>query len=174
MSITDGTELMEPAAYAENGPPHETWAKLRANSPVHRCESEGYPPFWAITKHADICRISRDPENFLSYPGITLQRKDIVIDRQEGLGAMRTIIEMDPPQHRSYRKVASPFFTPRAMQHVDAIVDEGAKWMADELAGETGEGECDFAMDVAVRWESPASSSRMTRTVTPATRPSPR
>ena len=28
---------------------------------------------------------------------------------------MRTIIEMDPPQHRSFRKVASPWFTPRAL-----------------------------------------------------------
>jgi cytochrome P450 len=151
MSISNGDDLIEPASYGDNGPPHATWAKLRAESPVHRCEPSNYPPFWAITKHADICRISRDPEAFLSFPGITLQRKDIVLDREEGLGAMRTIIEMDPPQHRSYRKVASPFFTPRAMKHIDSIVDDSAKKVISKLATDAGEGECDFALDVAIK-----------------------
>jgi hypothetical protein len=151
MSITDGTELIDPAPYGENGPPHDTWAKLRADSPVHYCHPRDYPPFWAITKHEDICRISRDPDNFLSYPGITHPRNDIEIDRNDGVGAMRTIIEMDPPRHREVRKVASPSFTPRAMKHIDAIVDQSAKDLVDELAARGGEGECDFAMDVAVR-----------------------
>jgi cytochrome P450 len=117
---------------------------------VHRCEPSEYPPFWAVTKHADICRIGRDPENFLSYPGITLQRNDIVIDRNEGLGAMRTIIEMDPPQHRALRKVASPYFTPRKMRHLDSIVETSARELFDGLAQGGREGECDFAMKVAV------------------------
>jgi cytochrome P450 len=149
MSITNGDDLIEPSSYGEGGPPHETWTKLRAQSPIHRCEPTDYPPFWAITKHTDICRISRDPEAFLSYPGITLQRSDIVLSREEGLGAMRTIIEMDPPQHRSYRKVASPFFTPRAMKHIDSIVDDSAKHVIEELAA--GNGECDFVTEVAVK-----------------------
>jgi len=150
MSITDGTELIDPASYAKNGPPHDIWTRLRAQSPVHRCESAEYPPFWAVTKHADICRVSRDPDDFLSYPGITMQRKGDVIDRSEGLGAMRTIIEMDPPQHRSYRKVGSPFFKPGQMKHIDPIVEESAKQLLDDLEGTTREGECDFAMKVAV------------------------
>ncbi|MFQ5415924.1 MAG: cytochrome P450 [Myxococcota bacterium] len=100
------------------------------------------------SRHEDICHISRDPATFLSEPGITHQRNDIVIDRQEGLGAMRTIIEMDPPKHRSYRKVASPFFTPRALAYVDAIVQDSARNLVDMLANRSGE--CDFAMDIAV------------------------
>jgi len=151
MPITDGSELIEPSYYGENGPPHDFWAKLRVESPVHRCEPEEYPPFWAITKHADICRIGRDPETFLSYSGITLQRNGIVIDRNEGLGAMRTIIEMDPPQHRSYRKVASPFFTPRRMNRLDGIVDESARDIVRELRDAGSKSECDFAMQVAVK-----------------------
>jgi cytochrome P450 len=149
MSITDGSDLIEPAYYGAHGPPHETWTKLRRSSPVHRCEPPGYDAFWAITKHADICRIGRDPDTFLSYPGITIQPQSRVIDREGGIGAMRTIIEMDPPQHRGYRKVASPYFTPRALRHVDAIVKESARDLVDDLA--RGNGECDFATDVAVR-----------------------
>ena len=32
-----------------------------------------------------------------------------------------------PAAHRSYRKVASPFFTPKAMGHIDPIVDASAR-----------------------------------------------
>ena len=85
---------------------------------MHRCEPHDYPPFWAITRHAHICEISKQPDRFLNQPGITHQRTEQTIDRSEGIGAMRTIIEMDPPEHRSFRKVASPWFTPRALDRI--------------------------------------------------------
>jgi cytochrome P450 len=47
------------------------------------------------------------------------------------------------------RKVASPYFTPRQMSHIEPIVEESAREIVDALA-EAG-GECDFAMDVAVK-----------------------
>jgi cytochrome P450 len=149
MALTDGLDLIQPAAYGENGPPHESWTALRRESPVHRCDPENYDPFWAITRHADICEISKQPDEFLSAPGIIAMPSDHFDDRSEGVGAMRTIIEMDPPEHRSYRKVASPYFTPRALGRVDAAVAESARSLVDKLAGTTGEGECDFATDVA-------------------------
>lgn len=150
MSITDGYELIDPTPYADQGAPHDILTKLRATSPVHRCEPKDYPPFWAITKHADICAMSKNPDDFLSDPGITLQRNDIILDRNEGLGAMKVIIEMDPPAHRKYRKVASPYFTQRALNQLNDAIESSARKLVDMLAGETGEGECDFAMDIAV------------------------
>jgi cytochrome P450 len=149
MDLTNGFELVTPAYYGENGPPHELWRALRKHDPVHRCHTPEYPPFWAITKHADICEISKRPETFLNEPGIVMVKKDQEVDRQEGIGAMRTIIEMDPPKHRSFRKVAAPWFTPRALARIDAAVDESARNIVDILAGEDGEGECDFATAVA-------------------------
>jgi cytochrome P450 len=149
MNPTDGYELIEPACYTKSGPPHEAWTALRRHSPVHRCEPRDYPPFWAITRHADICHVSKRPELFLNAPGIVHVRTSQVIDRSEGVGAMRTIIEMDPPEHRAYRKVASPWFTPRALNRIDDAVKQSARELVDALAGRTGEGECDFARDVA-------------------------
>ena len=146
--ITDGSELIEPSYYRDHGPPHEIWSRLRAESPVHRCQPPGYGPFWAITKHADICRVGKDPDTFLNHPGITIQPQNQQIDRESGIGAMRTIIEMDPPRHRDFRKVASPYFTPRALRPVESIVAQSARELVDELARR--DGECDFAMDVAV------------------------
>jgi len=152
MPITDGFDLIAPEAYTPNGPPHDTWTRLRAESPVHRCDHEAFNPYWAISRHADICTVSKQPDLFLSQPGIILERAGLPIDRDAGIGAMRTVIEMDPPGHREYRKVASPWFTPRAMNRIDGMVQETARWIVDRLAGDTGEGEADFAFDVAAAY----------------------
>jgi cytochrome P450 len=59
---------------------------------------------------------------------------------------MRTIINMDQPDHRKYRKVASPWFTPRALHRLDALVERTARELVDSLGRE---GECDFVQQVA-------------------------
>jgi cytochrome P450 len=117
---------------------------------VHYCRPEGFDEFWAITRHRDICEISKQPNLFLNAPGIVLlSHYQAAQDRTQGIGAMRTIIEMDPPEHRTYRKVGSPWFTPNALKRIDQAIDEAARNLVDQLAGSTGEGECDFATDVA-------------------------
>jgi len=151
VSITDGLDLVSSHAYATKGVPHDLWTRLRAESPVHRCTPAGFAPFWAITKHADVCEISKQPDTFSSAGGIAmipLAQEEVV--RSQGLGAsMRVIIEMDPPEHRSYRAVASPVFTPRAVKAMDDAIRTSAREIVDRLAGDGGEGECDFAGDVA-------------------------
>jgi cytochrome P450 len=64
------------------------------------------------------------------------------------MGKMLTIIEMDPPEHRTIRKVASGFFTPRSIGRLDEIVTRSARSLLDSL-GE--EGECDFVEKVSQR-----------------------
>jgi len=147
--ITDGFDLIDAAPYGESGPPHDTWRRLRAESPVHWCDPGVYPPFWAVTKHADICHVSKRPDLFLSSPGIIAGRLGMEIDRTQGLGSMRTVIETDPPEHRALRKVASPWFTARALRRIDAEVDASARELVDRLAGDGGVQERDFAVDVA-------------------------
>ncbi len=151
MEITNGLDLIDPRSYAKQGVPHDIWTRLRRESPIHRCEPSGYESFWAITKHADICEISKQPDRFLNGRGIIVMNDDQVKIRASGQGiaAMRTIIEMDPPEHRKFRKVASPSFTPRAIRALDEVVQASARNIVDKLAGKTGEGECDFATDVA-------------------------
>ena len=150
--ITDGRDLVDPAAYAENGAPHGTWARLRRESPVHHCAPAGFEPFWAITKHADVAAISKQPNLFSSEPGIVVLGDHQLKAREgSGLGAMKIIIEMDPPDHVAYRKVTSAWFTPRAITRLDQAMEESARRIFDDLAGSDGEGVCDWANDVAVR-----------------------
>jgi cytochrome P450 len=148
--ITTGFELVDPDYYAENGPPHEIWTQLRAEAPVHKCKVENVEPFWAITRQEDIRSISRQPDKFSSEKGITLIPTDQPLSETEGIGAMKVVITMDPPVHREVRKVASPWFTPRALKQIDDAIVYSARALVDDLAGSTGKGETDMAMGIAV------------------------
>ena len=147
----DPHDLITPANYGVAGQPHEVWTQLRAHSPVHYVETDTHPPFYAITRHADIMSISCKPDIFSNSEGPFLMDKVQTLQRMdapENRPPMRTIIEMDPPEHRDYRKVASGFFTPRSIHRLDEIVAECARAQIDKL-GE--EGECDFVEQISQR-----------------------
>jgi cytochrome P450 len=157
MAITDGTELMDPHRYAREGYPHEVWRRLRRESPVHWCEMPEVVPFWAVTRHAHICEVSKQPDAFISGKGIVPAPKEVAerIARGErgAFDVMQTIITMDPPKHRTYRKVASPYFSPHAIDRVDDVVRASARRLVDRLydAQVGGEGTCDFVTEVAAQ-----------------------
>src|SRR5215468_3374729 len=81
--LTNGFDLIAPQPYAEAGTPHGSLTALRRSSPLHYCEVPDYEPFWAVTKHADICAISKRPDVFLNAPGIVHPRTDVPVDRSE-------------------------------------------------------------------------------------------
>ncbi len=144
MAEIDGLRLIEPAAYAEHGYPHDEWTQLRRESPVHLFDPPGWPAYWAVTKHADIVEVSKQPEIFLNGPGMTMVRErpgDNTAQQQ-----IKTVINMDPPEHRKYRKIGSPYFTPRALHRVDSLVAQTARRLVDGLGRE---GECDFIPEIA-------------------------
>lgn len=143
--LIEALHLIEPESYAERGYPHAEWATLRHAAPVERFEPEGWPPFWAVTRHADIVQISKRPQAFLNQDGINFERLD-GLDRGDAGVQMRTIIEMDNPDHRKYRAVASKFFTPRSLGRWDGMIEQVAVRLVDAL-GE--EGEADWVTDVA-------------------------
>jgi hypothetical protein len=143
----DGKHLVEPRSYMERGYPWAEWKQLRREAPVAWFEPEGWMPFWAITKHADIIEVSKQPEIFLNAPGMTAIREEQYRRQQEGgFMQMRTIINMDQPDHRKFRKIASPWFTPRGLRRLDEIVEVSARELVDALGSE---GECDFIQQIA-------------------------
>jgi len=154
--ITDGTDLLDPLRYATLGCPHEVWTRLRRESPLHWCEPVELVPFWAVTRHAHIHEISSQPEIFENGKGIVPATREVAerIARGERgpFDMMQTIITMDPPKHRKYRKVASPVFTPQALNRIDETVRASAKRLVNRLyeSQRNGEGSCDFVTDVAV------------------------
>jgi cytochrome P450 len=134
---TDGLDLISSARYGEAGPPHERWRDLRSR-PLTYFEPDGYEPFWAVTRHADITEISSRPEDFCNGRGIVLLTEEQAHRRDNAKVpmVMKTIIEMDPPDHRVFRKVASGYFTPRGIRRLDEIVEESARSVIDALGPE--------------------------------------
>jgi len=153
--VTDieGRDLISPRAYAERGIPHDQWTELRRLDHLHYCEPRGFDSFYPVVRHRDICEISKQPDLFWSRFGIVLEseQQKVILEDESGLGSLRVIIGMDPPEHRDYRKVAAPWFTPRAIQRVDPVAHESARSLVDRLVEKTsgGEGECEFANEIA-------------------------
>ena len=114
---------------------------------------EGYRPFWAVTKHADIMDIERQNNLWTNYPRPLLAIADaddaLLRDMEAGIG-LRTLIHMDDPHHRDIRKVGVDWFRPKAMRALKARCDELAKIYVDKMA-EKGP-ELDFVTEVAVNY----------------------
>ena len=137
--------------HPDNAYPHAEWTRLRHEDPVHWSAPAGYRPFWAITKHADITEISTQPEKFRSAGRFILFPDMPGADSRmlEETPPLRMLVNMDPPEHRDYRKLVSSWFTPRAIQRLEQRLEEITAEIFDDLAKDGGTYECDFVRDVA-------------------------
>ena len=139
----DPLDLVDPDRYARGGYPHAVWTRLRAERPVAHFAPEGLEPFWAITKHADVLQVARDPVRFSSAQGITLRPAGVVFPPSE------MVVMLDPPKHGLVRRVANKRFTPRAVRETHADVERIAVGILDEAAPPGGSGELDFVERIA-------------------------
>lgn len=130
--LSELPSIIHPAHIAGHGYPHEQWRALRASDPVHRFE-DGPTPFWAVTKHADIMEVGKNPETFLSGPRLVITAND-----RGDFRPPPTLIELDPPKHREYRRIISSRFTPRALKKIHAEIDRIAKQIVDDMLAKGG------------------------------------
>ena len=99
------------------------------------------PGYWAITKHVDILRASRDAELFCSSKGAT-SIPDLPPMFLEFFGAF---INMDDPKHMRQRKLVSGGFTRQRLKRVDQDVERIARECIDAVVEK---GECDFVTEL--------------------------
>ncbi|WP_099250701.1 cytochrome P450, partial [Mycobacterium sp. shizuoka-1] len=148
-----GRVLATPRSYVDETALHAALAHLRAHAPVSWVEAEGYRPFWAITKHADIMDIERQNDLFTNDPRPILVATELDdqlrADREAGIG-LSTLIHMDDPHHRDMRKIGADWFRPKAMRDLKTRCDELAKIYVDKML-EQGP-EIDFAQEIAVNY----------------------
>ncbi len=101
------------------------------------------PGFWALTKHADILEVSRQPELFCSGKGSNIG--DMPPAFNEFFGSM---ISMDDPRHARLRRIVARGFTPRVIGRVEAGVAQTAARIIDAVIDK---GECDFVTEIAAQ-----------------------
>ena len=142
------TIFTDPKAYTDPERWHSVAARLRREDPVARIEVEGFDPFWAVTRHADVLEIERQPERFLNTMESVLAPSHVRPKHGGMQIPFKTLIHMDGAQHRGYRNLTNDWFKPGALKRVlEPRVRELAKKYVDRMA-ELG-GACDFALDVA-------------------------
>ena len=141
----DALDIASPQHYERNGYPFREWAFLRRNAPVFWYERDNVDPFWAITKHADIIELSKQPEIFLNDPRLAVFTNDLEPPAEN---TIRHLLNMDPPDHAAYRKVTSQRFTPRSVRFWEEKVERITKEVLDEVADQR---EIDFVRDVSAR-----------------------
>ena len=147
----DEIDVISAPLYGEKGYPHDAWTRLRRESPVHFVRPPGYKPFWAITKAADIVEVSTQSDKFRSagrfilFPEAT-QTQGVSLEENPPL---RMLVNMDPPEHRDYRKLVSGWFTPRAIARLEARLESITREMLDDLAKDGAWHSCDFVREVA-------------------------
>lgn len=146
MNIEEAAGIFtDPKAYADNERFHGGATVLRREAPVCRVEHPDFNPFYAITKHADVMEIARNHQIWLNAPRPALGPKPKDDAREEI--PVRTLVQMDAPDHPVYRRISASWFTPSGVRKLNDRITELAKRFVDRMAER--DGECDFFLDVA-------------------------
>jgi cytochrome P450 len=123
----DEIDLSDPDIYVPRVP-HEIFALLRREDPVHFNPERKGPGFWAVTRYEDIRTVHRDAETFSSeVGGITLEEL-----APENVEARKSMIDMDPPRHDELRAIVNRRFTPNAVTVWEDLVRTTVKEVLDE------------------------------------------
>jgi cytochrome P450 len=138
-------DIATPEHYERHGYPHAEWTWLRRNEPVFWYERDNVEPFWAVTKHADVIELGKQPEFFLNAPRLAVFTTDLPPPPE---GQSRHLLNMDPPDHARYRRITSSWFTPRAIRGMDEKVGRVTREVLDEAAATPGG---DFVRDVSAK-----------------------
>lgn len=136
---TTSPSLSDPATYAR-GVPYEEFARLRRETPIawvdevplwrhgaaggRTVRGRGY---WAVTRHATIVAISRQPDVFSSgargaFLADPVSHEDLERTRQ-------LLINMDAPEHSRVRQLVTGAFTPRVVDSLTSRVHAHAEWL---------------------------------------------
>ena len=151
--------LADPAVFADDPQIYGILKNLRRDDPVHWTQPDGFRPFWAITKHADILEIEKLNDQFHNEPRSVLMNMEAEKnfaamwggpDPKTGrVSPLRTLIDMDGEDHRAYRGLTQSWFMPVNLRKGrEARTIELARRYVDRMT-DIGP-ECDFAKEIAV------------------------
>ena len=133
-----------------DGQPFDLFKRLREEAPIywHEESLDFEPGFWALTKHEDIVKVSKDPMTFSSAVGghLMTMGDPEVVDPSAVAAIIGNMIGMDPPDHQIYRKMVAPSFTPKAIRSLE---DDMRKKIKELLENVEGKGEFNFVTEIS-------------------------
>lgn len=152
MRPTSKLDIFSPHAYLDEAQVAQTCQEMRAQGPVLWIEQDPYRPFWAVLSNDAIRTVERDNKTWLAAPRLTLVPRDIedTIIAQWGVrtGPVRTLLDMDEPDHRKFRGLTQSWFNSRFLKSLDDRMTRLATEYVDKL--EQLGGQCDFIEEIAI------------------------
>jgi cytochrome P450 len=133
----------------QHGVPHELFARMRKECPVHWTAGITEFPkeagYWSVTTAEDVHTVSRDWQTYSSERGgISVTDIGLPIELTRAM-----FIGMDPPKHDRIKALFQAGFTPkRIAAHEDAIRAIVVETL-DRLEGPPARETCDLVADVA-------------------------
>ncbi len=142
MTTLEEIDLYDPDRYVE-GPPHEVFARLRAERPVFWQEMPDGTGYWAVLKHEDVVEVARQPTLYSAeVGGVVLE--DMPAEQLERTKNM--LLMMDPPRHSELRRNTAPHFKARVVARLEHQVRRICR---DILRTGLEKGEVEFVHDLA-------------------------
>lgn len=120
-------------------------AWLREHDPVHRVDTSA-GTFWALSRHADVLSVSRDPQTWRSGGGVLIDdlRREVVGDE--------SVIYLDPPEHARQRRQVSGWFRPRTVAGFEPTVRQRVTDLLDRVPlGEAFDANEQLAIPLPIR-----------------------
>ncbi len=119
--IADPLDVTRPELYAEDRW-QEPFRRLRAEAPIHRCETSKFGPYWSVSTYKPIQHVEALPKIFSSsweVGGITVAGDGIEHLKEHEI-PMPMFIAMDPPNHTAQRRTVAPAFGPAEILRMTA------------------------------------------------------
>jgi cytochrome P450 len=111
-------DLADNDRFLDGVTPWRMFDTLRRHDPVHwQPEPAPNNGFWAVTKHADIVRVDRDPDTFTSTRFINLEEVD-----DDLMAIRRSMLETDGPRHQALRRLLQRDFSHRAVAQYEVFL----------------------------------------------------
>ena len=128
-----------------DGPPHETFKRLRGECPVHWTEKIPEFPheagFWSITTAEDVHEVSRDWQTYSSERGGITAAGVLPLELSQAM-----FIGMDPPKHDRVKALFQRGFTPKRIADHEERIRAITLEVLDRLDGRET---CDLVNEVA-------------------------
>lgn len=151
---TSTIDAFSPEAYADEAGIAARFAAMCAQGDVLWIEQEPYRPFWAVLRHKDIMEIERNSKVWLNAPRLTLLpawfEDRTIAQFGSRTGPVRTLLDMDEPDHRKHRQLTQSWFNSRFLDTLRERMKLLAREYVDKIARLAPLGPFDFVEEIAV------------------------
>jgi cytochrome P450 len=120
---------------------YETYARMRAESPVHLQPGlDGETPIWFVTRYDDVVALLTDNERFVLDPTLALTAEELAAREASSTlpppddRVNENLLAKDGDDHRRLRRLVTKAFTPRMVEQLRPRIQEIADALIDRVA----------------------------------------